>query len=261
MDSLPSEVINLIEQASRKIKASRRCVALTGAGISTASGIPDFRSPGSGLWSQYSPFEVASLSAFRYHPDRFFSWIRPLIQQLLDACPNPAHKALAELEKSNHIYSIVTQNIDALHQQAGSQKVIEIHGTFQSLTCLGCFQQYQAFPDLLNSFLKDQGLPQCPDCGNLLKPDVILFEEQLPADRWNQARSLIKESDLMLVLGSSLTVAPVCNLPLTALEEGADLVIINKTPTPMDVYAQISIHGDLASILPEIKKRVVADDR
>ncbi len=259
MDSLPSEITNLIEQASRKIQASTFCIALTGAGISTDSGIPDFRSPGSGLWSQHSPFEVASLSAFRYHPERFFSWVRPLIQLVSEACPNPAHKALAALEKRGHIQSIVTQNIDVLHQRAGSENVIEIHGTFQSLTCLGCYQQFQAEPDLLKSFLEDQELPQCPECGNLLKPDVILFEEQLPADRWNQAKSLIKKSDLMLILGSSLTVAPACNLPFAALEEGADLVIINKTPTPLDIYAQISIQGDLATILPEINKKVVSD--
>ena len=255
---LPSSEKNKqIDLASQLIRNAAYCVAITGAGISTPSGIPDFRSPGSGVWTQYSPMEVASLSAFRYNPDRFFNWLRPFVKKLFLANPNPAHISLANLEEHNFLKSIVTQNIDALHQKAGSKVVIEVHGTYQTLTCLGCYQRVKASAELLTSFLENSSTPICSNCGNLLKPDIILYEEQLPVEQWNRAKEEIINCDLLLVLGSSLTVTPVCDLPYAALSSGAKLIIINRTCTHLDEMAAVSIQGDLADILPLIKDKVI----
>ncbi len=246
----------LLKKASELISEASYCIALTGAGISTPSGIPDFRSPGSGIWTKYSPMEVASLSAFRYHPDRFYDWMRPFVNSLFQADPNPAHTALAELEENNYLQAIITQNIDALHQKAGSRKVIEVHGTYQTLTCLGCYQQIKATREILTSFVEDFTTPTCPDCGNLLKPDIILYEEQLPVEKWKSAREEIMACDLLLILGSSLTVAPVSDLPYSALANGADIIILNYTQTHLDNQAVVAIHGDLAELLPTITNKV-----
>jgi NAD-dependent deacetylase len=155
---------------------------------------------------------------------------------------------------------IITQNIDALHQRAGSSAVVELHGSYQTLTCLGCCQQTQASSDLLDAFINQGGIPRCPQCGNPLKPDVILFGEQLPVEKWHQARDAAKHCDLMLVLGSSMTTAPACNLPLIAANSGAKLIMINKTATPLDPNADIVIPGDTAEILPDIEKRVLTNE-
>jgi NAD-dependent deacetylase len=224
----------LIQKASNLICEANYCVALSGAGISTPSGIPDFRSPGSGIWTKYSPMEVASLSAFRYHPDRFYDWLRPFVGRLFAADPNPAHHALARLEENNFLKAIITQNIDALHQKAGSKNVIEVHGTYQTLTCLGCYKQVNTSQEILTALLNDAKKPYCPYCGELLKPDIILYEEQLPAEKWRSARKEIMACDLLLILGSSLTVTPACDLPLTALGNGAKIIILNYSHTHLD---------------------------
>jgi NAD-dependent deacetylase len=246
-----------IIRASEMISEAKYCVALTGAGISTPSGIPDFRTPGSGLWTKYSPMEVASLSAFRYHPDRFYAWLRPFVRNLFEADPNPAHKALVKLEKNNFLKSIITQNIDALHQKAGSDYVIEVHGTYQTLSCPSCFQQIDANAEILNTLLESSQIPCCPLCDKILKPDIILYEEQLPFDKWDQARNEIRACDLLLVLGSSLTVTPTSDLPLTALSSGAKMIIINRGHTHLDDQAEVALDGDLAELLPIITERVI----
>jgi len=251
-----AEKNSLILKASKLIKKANYCVALTGAGISTPSGIPDFRSPGSGIWTKYSPMEVASLSAFRYYPQRFYDWIRPFVKSLHLAEPNPAHISLARLEEGHYLRSVITQNIDALHQKAGSQKVIEVHGTYQTLTCLGCYRQIQATDEFLENFLDHEENPHCPHCGNLLKPDIILYEEQLPAQTWKLARQEIQSCDLLLVLGSTLTVTPVCDLPLSVLGKGGELIILNRTNTHLDHLASVTIHGDLEEFLPQITDKV-----
>jgi NAD-dependent deacetylase len=256
-----SEEIKQIDHASQLLSEAEYCVALTGAGISTPSGIPDFRTPGSGVWERYSPMEVASLSAFRSHPDRFYNWIRPFIKNLTQADPNPAHLSLAQLEEYNLLRSIITQNFDALHQKAGSKIVFEMHGTYRTLTCLGCYQHLEASPQILNSFLEKSEIPSCPQCGKFLKPDIILYEEQLPADIWVQAKEEISKCDLLLILGSSLTVTPVCDLPYVALGSGANLIIINNTSTHLDEMATVSIHCDLAEILPIIIDKVLNEKK
>ena len=256
-----AEKNNLIQKASRLIKEADYCVALTGAGISTPSGIPDFRSPGSGVWTKYSPMEVASLSAFRYYPMRFYEWIRPFVKTLFQAEPNPAHLALARLEKGNHLRSVITQNIDALHQKAGTSKVVEVHGTYQTLTCLGCYRQTQATDQFLIDFIDEDEIPHCQYCENLLKPDIILYEEQLPAQTWKLAREEISACDLLLVLGSTLTVTPVCDLPLTALGRGAKLIILNRTNTHLDDLADVHIQGELEILLPSIADKVLNEEK
>ena len=254
----PSDKISdQVDLASKLIANADYCVALSGAGISTQSGIPDFRSPGSGLWNKYSPMEVATLSAFRYDPNRFFDWLRPFVSNIFQAAPNSAHIALAKLEESKHLKCVVTQNIDALHQKAGSKNVIELHGTYQTLTCLGCFEQFPADQDLLNWIIEHASAPSCSKCGGLLKPDIILYEEQLPKEKWNQAKKEIIQCDLLLILGSSLTVTPACDLPYIVLKKGGNVVIINQTHTHLDDIVAVSIQGDLAEIMPIIQNKVL----
>lgn len=258
--TLSQEIRAAIDAAARLIRAFGNGVVLTGAGISTPSGIPDFRSPGSGLWSRFNPMEVASLSAFRYHPENFLDWFHPLAEKIFLAIPNPAHRALVLLEKAGYLQTIITQNIDGLHQRAGSGKVLEIHGTLESLSCIGCFKKF-ASEMFIPSYIHDMESPRCPECGKILKPDVILFEEQLPQQTWLQAKQACRDSSLLLVVGSSLEVTPVATLPLTALENDAKLIIVNETPTYLDSRAEVLLNGDAADILPLISERVIADDR
>jgi NAD-dependent deacetylase len=244
-----------IEDAAVLIRRAERAVVLTGAGISTPSGIPDFRSEGTGLWSRDEPLEVASLTTFRTAPERFFQWFHPLARRILIAQPNAAHLALAKFEGSGQLRTIITQNIDGLHQKAGSQHVIEMHGTLRTLSCANCFKQFAAEP-FLQPYLEEGKIPQCLSCNGILKPDVILFGEQLPQSAWYEAQRAARQCDLMVVAGSSLEVLPVAGLPMQALDRGAHLIIINNTPTYLNVRADIVIMDDVAATIPEIAKRV-----
>lgn len=246
--------VTAIEDAAELFRKAKRAVVLTGAGISTPSGIPDFRSEGTGLWSRDEPMEVASLSTFRTSPERFFNWFHPLASQIFNAQPNAAHIALAEIEKAGCLQTIVTQNIDALHQKAGSKHVVEMHGTWRTLSCTGCFQQFESEP-LLQPYIEHGKIPLCPSCNGILKPDVILFGEQLPQFAWMEAQRAARQCDLMLVAGSSLEVLPVAGLPMQALDRGAHLIILNNTPTYLNARADVVIMDDVATILPEIAKR------
>ena len=255
MTSFSSQIKTNIEYAAELLQKAKYAVVLTGAGISTPSGIPDFRSEGTGLWSRDEPLEVASLSTFRTDPERFFTWFRPLASQIYYAEPNPAHKALAELEKAGRIRSVITQNIDALHYKAGSENVIEMHGTLRTLSCTQCFQQAEA-KDYLKSFVEMGELPHCPECNGLMKPDVILFGEQLPQHAWYDAQRECRQCDLILVAGSSLEVLPVAGLPMQAIDRGAHLVILNNTVTYLNVRADVVIQEDIAAIIPAIAEQV-----
>ena len=246
--------ITAIEDAAELFRKAKRAVVLTGAGISTPSGIPDFRSEGTGLWSRDEPMEVASLSIFRTSPERFFNWFHPLASQIFNAKPNAAHIALAEMEDSGHLQTIVTQNIDALHQKAGSKHVVEMHGTWRTLSCTECFKQFESEP-LLQPYIDQGKIPLCPSCNGILKPDVILFGEQLPQSAWMEAQRAARHCDLMMVAGSSLEVLPVAGLPMQALDRGAHLIIINNTPTYLNVRADVVIMDNVATILPEIARR------
>jgi NAD-dependent deacetylase len=242
--------------AGELIRKSRQAVILTGAGISTPSGIPDFRSEGTGLWSYDEPMEVASLSTFRYHPERFFTWMRPLIQCILNAQPNPAHLAIAQLEQAGYIKAVITQNIDNLHQKAGSKCVYETHGSIASLSCTQCFKK-TASQLFMQPLIENGQIPLCPICGGILKPNVILFGEQMPNTAWQSAQQAARTCDLMLVAGSSLEVLPVAGLPMQALDRGAHLIIINHNPTYLGVRADVLILQDVAEVIPAIAEAVL----
>lgn len=240
-----------MQYAARLLKDAQNPVAFTGAGISTPSGIPDFRSTTSGLWHNINPMAVASLSAFRHNPEAFYNWIYPLAKQTYAALPNPAHYALAALESLGKLEAVVTQNIDMLHTRAGSQQVYEVHGHLREATCIHCFTVYPAM-ELISTFIETRKLPRCNHCGGILKPNVILFGEQLPAQIFQKARNAMLKADVILVVGSSLEVAPAGDLPLLAKRNGAQLIIINQEPTPADAQALIIIHQDVAEVLPTI---------
>ena len=253
---VPSHIQDAIEKAARLIQGAQVCVALTGAGISTPSGIPDFRSPQSGLWTRVNPFDVASLSTFRVAPDRFYNWVRPLADLVFNADPNPAHLALAQLEKAGFLHAVITQNIDGLHQKAGSEDVIEVHGTLDSLTCVSCYRE-AGIEEVLEEFLETSQPPRCAYCRNILKPNVILFGEQLPRASWEKAEQAGRECDLMLVAGSSLEVTPVARIPASVVERGGSLIIINLYQTYIDNHANVVIQRDLAEVMPLIAQEVL----
>lgn len=240
-----------IQQIADLLRASRSAVAFTGAGISTPSGIPDFRDPESGLWSHIDPLRVASIHSFRQHPQAFYDWVYPLARQILAAQPNPAHIALAELERVGILKCLITQNIDMLHTRAGNVNIREIHGSLSEATCTHCFRVYPG-EQVLARFLQDGKVPRCSRCGGVIKPNIILFGEQLPYRQLQAAREAARCADVMLVIGSSLEVAPASDLPKYALRNSAKLVIINLTPTDFDGMAYAVIHADAAEVLPAI---------
>ncbi|PWB54926.1 MAG: RNA polymerase subunit sigma [Anaerolineales bacterium] len=251
-------LVNLetITLAAQLITQSHKTVTLTGAGISTRSGIPDFRSPGTGLWQRVEPMEVASLSAFRHNPEMFFEWFHPLAVMMYAAKPNPAHIALAKLQAAGYMSEIITQNIDGLHSRAGAENVLEVHGSLRSMSCTNCYLQVPS-ATILEDYLMKCTIPTCPDCGSILKPDVILYEEQLPVKTWIKAEEACKHCELLLVAGTSLEVMPSAKLPVQALEHGSKLIIINNAPTFMDVRADLVIRADVAEILPKIQEEVL----
>jgi NAD-dependent deacetylase len=256
MATFSSATRTAIDFTAELIEQAQHIVILTGAGLSTSSGIPDFRSEGTGLWSRDEPLEVASQTTFRTAPEKFFNWFRPLAGQIYTAEPNAAHYALAKLEKNGRLHSILTQNIDMLHQKAGAKNVVELHGTLATLTCTQCFQQvnHEAY---LPPFVEYGELPHCPHCHALLKPDVILFGEQLPQKAILKAQQECRKCDLMVVAGSSLEVLPVAGLPMQAIDHGAHLVIINQSITYINPRADIVLRDNVADIIPAIVERVL----
>ncbi|MDR3572666.1 MAG: NAD-dependent deacylase [Anaerolineaceae bacterium] len=251
-----TEQAELIRKASQLLSNSNYTVVLTGAGISTSSGIPDFRSQGTGLWQKNDPLEVASLTAFRYTPEKFFNWLRPLAKDIWQAKPNPAHIALAELEKAGWIKAIITQNIDGLHQAAGAENVVEVHGSATTLTCLSCRKSFPV-SDFVQAFIIEGDMPHCPSCSKLLKPDIILFEEMLPMNAWSQAQYHCENADLILVIGSSLEVTPANSLPIYALENGAHLIINNYSSTYLDGQADVLLPVDIIEAIPGIAQNLL----
>ena len=245
-----------IHQAVQLINQAKNVVALTGAGISTASGIPDFRSPNSGLWEQEDPLAVASIYAFRQDPTKFYRWIHPLSGLFFTAEPNAAHLALVQLEKQGKLAAVITQNIDNLHTKAGSKTVYELHGHLRQVTCTQCYQVQDAVP-VFEKFIDDGEVPLCPVCGGVLKPNAILFGEQLPMQEFVAAQLELEKADLLLVVGSSLEVAPVSDLALVALDNGSKIIIINVQPTYLDDKADVVIRDDITTVLPYITEMVI----
>jgi NAD-dependent deacetylase len=238
------------DQLAELIRESERTVALTGAGISVPSGIPDFRSPGEGIWEKVDPMEVAHIDAFRADPSRFWGFYRPRFQTLGSKQPNAAHAALAELESRGLLDAVITQNIDMLHVKAGSQNVIEVHGSIRTSSCFDCGETYEL--DEVTSLFNVQGAAICGECNGNVKPDVVLFGEMLPAAAMAQAERLAGEADLMLCVGSSLEVFPVAGLPSVTLASGGRLAIVTKGPTAFDADAEVKLDGDVAEELPAV---------
>jgi NAD-dependent deacetylase len=246
--SLP---VDSIEKAVGMLRQAQHAIVLTGAGCSTSSGIPDFRSARTGLWTKDDPMKVASLTTFHSHPERFYNWLRPLARKMLAAQPNAAHLALAQLEQSGVIKAIITQNIDGLHQRAGSKNVIEVHGSITYFICIFCGLR-RRLEDFASHFLNDAQIPRCPNCERVVKPDIVLFEEMLPVDAWEQAEYHASHADLCLVVGSSLEVYPAAGLPLYTIENGGKLMINTFSPTPLDSHAHLLLPADICEVIPAL---------
>jgi NAD-dependent deacetylase len=249
----PSRLSPNIKLAVELLRASRRLLALTGAGISTPSGIPDFRSERSGLWKRADPLEVASIWGFHDHPDRFYEWLRPVLVRTTTAQPNGAHRVLARMEAAGRLAGVVTQNIDSLHQAAGSRYVCELHGHLRTATCLGCGEQVDGSA-VVQAVLAGLPAPRCSECGELLKPDFVLFGEPLPYDTLSRAQERALACDVMLIAGTSLEVMPAADLPLLARRRGARLVLVNLSPTPLDAQMDVIIRADVVSALEALEE-------
>jgi len=245
----PADVASL-DQAARLLSSSRRVVAFTGAGVSTASGVPDFRSPG-GIWSRYQPVTIQEFVASEDARRAYWRYKKETYADFAAARPNPAHHALARMEERGRLRAVVTQNIDGLHQEAGSRVVVELHGTNRRATCLACGRDYPA-PLVQERLLAGCEVPTCDSCGGALKSATVSFGQALPPDVWAEGWRWATSCDLLLVLGSSLVVHPAAVLPGAAASAGAAVVIVNREPTPMDGLAAHVLRGAVEEIVPAL---------
>lgn len=236
-------VSSATERLAEMIRGSRSTVALTGAGISVPSGIPDFRTPETGLWAKVDPMEVAHIDVFERDPARFWSYYRPRFQSLAEKRPNGAHEALAELERRGLIEGVVTQNIDRLHRAGGSENVVEVHGSIETSSCRRCAASFEL--EQVEELFDERGVALCSSCGGPVKPDVVLFGELLPESAVARARDLAERAKLMVCIGSSLIVHPVAGLPQLTLEHGGRLAIVTKGATPYDDEAELKLEGEV----------------
>jgi NAD-dependent deacetylase len=234
---------------SELIRDNQPCVALTGAGVSTESGIPDFRSA-DGIWAQYDPMEYASIEAFRRDPVKVWEFYGKRLGALLDAKPNAAHDALAQLERLGLLTAVITQNIDRLHALAGSRDVVEVHGSIATSVCLRCGTT--ATLEEVLALLEDAPAPACPSCDAVLKPNVVMFGELLPVAAIDRAFELARTARLLLVVGSTLEVYPVAGLPLETIGAGGAVAIVNRGPTALDEVATLRIEGSAGEILGRV---------
>jgi len=237
-----------LDRLADLIRSAGSVVALTGAGISVPSGIPDFRSPGTGLWENVDPMEVAHIDAWRADPERFWHFYGGRFATLRDKQPNGAHRALVELERRGRLDAVITQNIDMLHRKAGTRELIEVHGTIEHSSCLGCGAQYPLADVRERLDRSPVSVPEC-DCGRPLKPDVVLFGEWLPEGALERAYALAADADLLLCVGSSLEVHPIAQLPGVTRQAGGEVAIITQGPTPWDSRAAVKLDGDVVAEL------------
>ncbi len=238
------------EGLAKLLAASSRTVVLTGAGVSVPSGIPDFRTPETGLWAKVDPMEVAHIDVFEREPERFWSYYRPRFETLGDKEPNRAHEALAELERRGLLAGVITQNIDRLHRAAGSRNVVEVHGSIETSTCRDCDASYGM--EEVEALFGAAGIAECVSCGGAVKPGVVLFGEMLPEAAMMRAQGLAASADLMLCIGSSLVVHPVAGLPEMTLAAGGQLAIVTKGATPYDGEAVLRLEGEVDAELTSL---------
>jgi NAD-dependent deacetylase len=237
-----------VAELAALVRAAGSVVALTGAGISVPSGIPDFRTPGTGLWANVDPMEVAHIDAWRADPQRFWQFYGNRFQTLEGKEPNGAHRALVELERRGSLDAVITQNIDMLHRKAGTRELVEVHGTIEHSSCLICGARYQLAEVRARLAADPDGVPRC-DQGHPLKPDVVLFGEWLPADALDRAYELAGVADVLLCVGSSLEVHPISQLPGVTRANGGDVAVITQGPTPWDGRAAVKLDGDVVAEL------------
>lgn len=242
--------MDTIKAIASDIKNTQHIVAFTGAGISAESGIPTYRGEG-GLWTRYDPNLYAHIGYFRQNPSYYWNFFKDVRYPMLkEVKPNRAHTALAEIEAIGHLKTVITQNIDGLHQEAGSSSVIELHGTTRIITCMDCSKEYQMEEVYLK--LEKQMPPLCSKCKGILRPAVVFFGEMLVPETINRAYDEAERSDLLVAVGSSLVVYPAADIPLRAKQTGAKLVIINKDSTPLDTVADYVINDAAGKVLPQI---------
>jgi NAD-dependent deacetylase len=236
------------ERLATLLHDSERAVVLTGAGVSVPSGIPDFRTPRTGLWEKVDPMEVAHIDAWRRDPDRFWRFYGDRFASLVDKRPNEAHLALAELERRGLIKAVITQNIDRLHRVAGTERLIEVHGSIEWSVCMECGGKVP-LERVIEQLRTHDGAPECASCVTPLKPDVVLFGELLPERALAEAQALALDADLMVCVGSSLEVYPVAGLPAIAHGAGGRLALVTQGPTPYDEDADVKLGGDVVEEL------------
>jgi NAD-dependent deacetylase len=247
---------NDIARAAEIIAKSKYAIALTGAGISTESGIPDFRSA-EGLWQKYNPAEYASIQAFHSRPEKVWKMLFDMVDLVAGARPNPGHVALAELERLKILKCIITQNIDNLHQEAGSINVIEYHGNVSRLECLPCSKVYPEGAFDRDDLIRQKIAPRCKNCNSILKPTVVLFGEMIPEEATYNAGEAAKEADVVLVVGTSAVVYPAAGIPLIARQNNAVIIEFNTERTALTGYAtDIFIQGQAGTTLPDLVRLI-----
>jgi NAD-dependent deacetylase len=239
------------QQLAELLGRADSAVVLTGAGISVPSGIPDFRTPGTGLWENVDPMEVAHIDAWRSDPDRFWRFYGQRFASLVDKRPNGAHRALVDLERRGLVRGVITQNVDRLHRVAGSERLVEVHGSIEWSVCMQCGGRVpiERVVELLHA---TAGAPECAACVLPLKPAVVLFGELLPQAALATAQDLARAADLMICVGSSLEVHPVAGLPALTRSGGGKIALITQGPTPYDGDAEVKLEGDVVDELEAI---------
>ncbi len=250
---MPGHSSEQTQRLAGLVREAGSVVALTGAGISVPSGIPDFRTPGTGMWAQVDPMEVAHIDAFERDPERFWRFYGERFATLEDRRPNGAHLALAQMESTRVLDGVITQNVDMLHRAAGSREVVEMHGTIATCSCPGCAQEVSLSAARTRSSAAHDGVPRCEACAEPLRPDVVLFGEMLPARAMLRARLMCERADLVICIGTSLEVHPVAGLPLLTLERGGQMAIITQGATPLDDLASVRLEGDVVDELSALR--------